>query len=417
MKFSFSSFVWLLGVRYGLSRKHSRLVSFISRLSIIGLVVSVALLILVMSIMNGFDRELRNNILSIMPHASVYHQQGIENTQDIIKSVESNPHVISSSPFVQLEALVSRKKSVVPILLFGIDPALEGRTSSVPDKLPADVMEKLANQENQIILGQGVAKKLNVQVNDKVTLIIPATNNLNGDEFSPRVKIMTVCAVLNSQSELDNNLALMEIKQASAISLHPGKITGVRLKLDDLFQAQSILHEVVDELPMGYYGFSWMRTHGPLYEAIQMSKNMIGILLFLIISIAAFNLVSTLIMVVVDKQGDIAILRTMGASTKEIMSIFVLHGGLIGVIGTTIGSIIGIGLSLVVTPLVEWIEKIFGIQFLKSDVYPVSYLPSDLQWENVLHVVLTAMLISFVVVIYPAWRASRIQPADALRYE
>jgi lipoprotein-releasing system permease protein len=417
MRSWFSSYVWILGVRYGLSRKHSRLVSFISRLSIIGLVVSVALLILVMSIMNGFDKELRNKILAIMPHASIYHQQGIEHPQDIINTVESNPHVLASSPFVQLEALVSRKKSVAPVLLFGIDPLLEGRTSSVPTLLPEGVMTTLASQENQIVLGQGIANKLNVQVNDKVTLIIPATNNLKGDEFSPRIKIMTVCAILNSQSELDNNLALMEINQASAISLHPGNITGIRLKLDDLFQAQAILHQVVDQLPTGYYGFSWMRTHGPLYEAIQMSKSMIGILLFLIIAIAAFNLVSTLIMVVVDKQGDIAILRTMGASTKEIMSIFVLHGGLIGVIGTSLGSIIGIGLSLVITPLVEIIEKIFGVQFLKSDVYPVSYLPSDLQWMNVLQVVLTALVISFIVVIYPAWRASRIQPADALRYE
>lgn len=412
MKF-FSSYVWLLGVRYGLSRKHSRLVSFISRLSIIGLVVSVALLIVVMSIMNGFDKELRNNILSIMPHASIYHQQGVEHPEQLTQSIESNPHVIASSPFVQLEALVTRKKNVVPILLLGIDPELELRTSS----LSAEMLKKLTEQDNHIILGQGVANKLKLQVNDKVTLIIPATNNMRGDEFSPRIKIMTVCAILNSKSELDNSLALMEINQASAISLNPGKVTGIRLKLDDLFQAQSIAHEVVDALPAGYYVSTWMRTHGPLYEAINMSKGLISMLLLLIISIAAFNLVSTLIMVVVDKQGDIAILRTMGASTGEVMSIFILHGGLIGVIGTSIGSLIGIGLSFVITPLVQIIESIFGIEFLKSDVYPVSYLPSDLQWMDVLQVVITALVISFVVVIYPAWRASRIQPADALRYE
>jgi len=278
-------------------------------------------------------------------------------------------------------------------------------------------LKKLTTADNQIILGQGVANKLKLDVNDKVTLIVPATNNMRGDEFSPRIKIMTVGAILHSKSELDNSLALMEINQASAISLNPGRVTGIRLKLDDLFQAQSIAHEVVDELPTGYYSSTWMRTHGPLYEAINMSKGLISMLLLLIISIAAFNLVSTLIMVVVDKQGDIAILRTMGASTTEIMSIFVLHGGLIGVIGTGLGSAIGIGLSFVITPLVKMIESLFGIEFLKSDVYPVSYLPSDLQWMDVLQVVITALVISFVVVIYPAWRASRIQPADALRYE
>jgi lipoprotein-releasing system permease protein len=407
-------YIFLLGARYGLSRRHSQLVSFISRLSTAGLVIGVALLILVMSIMNGFDRDLRENILGIMPQASIYHREAIADPDELIASIKQDSRILGASPFVQIHGLLSLRKQVAPIALFGVDPVQERTTSSLERYLPPDAFAQLAQVSDGILVGRGVADKLQAEVGDNLSLIIPAAGN---EQQAPRVKVVRIVAIINSHTELDNGLALMGLFQAAELSAHPGKVTGIRLKVEDLFEAPQIVYDLADQLPMGYYGSSWMRTHGNIYQAIQMSKNLVGMLVLLIVAIAAFNLVSTLIMVVVDKQGDIAILRTMGASTAEIMGIFMIQGGLIGVIGTSIGLVTGALLSLVVTPVVQWIEHLFGIQFLHSDVYPISYLPSDFQWGDALYVVAIALVISFFATLYPAWRAARVQPADALRYE
>lgn len=406
----FGRYIFLVGTRYGISHRHSHLVSFISRLSTAGLVIGVALLILVMSIMNGFDKELRENILGVMPQAMIYSRQAIAEPEQLIADLKQHPRVLAASPFVHLQGLLSYQKQVAPVNIFGIDAVQEPTTSKLPEFLPPDTLQLLAATEAGIIVGRGVAEKLNVVAGDNISLIIPVEN------ASPRIKVVSLVAILDTHTDVDNALALMDITAAAELSGYPGKITGVRLKVDDLFAAPEIVREIIQTLPE-YYGSSWMRTHGPIYQSIQMSKNLVGMLLFLIIAIAAFNLVSTLIMVVVDKQGDIAILRTMGASTAEIMAIFMVQGGLIGLIGTSIGLVLGVTLSYFVTPLVQWIEKIFGVQFLQSDVYPITYLPSELVAGDIAKVVITALLISFFVSLYPAWRASKIQPADALRYE
>ena len=408
----FSRYIFLVGTRYGISHRHSHLVSFISRLSTAGLIIGVALLILVMSIMNGFDRELRENILGVMPQAAIYHRHAIEHPEQLIADLKQHPQVLAASPFVQLQGALSYQKRVAPVNIFGIDAAQEHTTSKLPQFLPVGTLEKLAATEAAIVIGRGVAEKLNVVETDTISLIIPVEGNT-----APRIKVVTVLAILDTHTDIDNALALMGIATAAELSGYPGQITGVRLKVDDLFAAPQVVRDIMQTLPADFYGSSWMRTHGGVYQSIQMSKNMVGMLLFLIIAIAAFNLVSTLIMVVVDKQGDIAILRTMGASTLEIMAIFMIQGGLIGLIGTSIGLVLGVTLSYFVTPLVHVIERTFGVQFLHSDVYPITYLPSELVASDIAKVVVTALLISFFVSLYPAWRASRIQPADALRYE
>ena len=410
----FSKFIFLVGARYGISRKHSQLVSFISRLSTAGLIIGVALLIVVMSVMNGFDRELRERILGIMPQATIYHRDGIDDYTALVKQLKQDPRFLEAAPFVQIQGLFSYQKHVAPVNLFGVDPSLETKISSMEEYLPPDTFAKLAKNPNAVIVGQGIADKLHLTTGDTLTLIIPS-----GIDSASASGILTleVIATLNSNTNVDQSLALMNLAAAAQASGFNESVSGIRLKVNDLFAAQSIVIDAVNQLPVGYFGSDWTRTHGTIYDAIHMSKNLVGLLLLLIIGIAAFNLVSTLIMVVVDKQGDIAILRTLGASSKEIIGIFMVQGGLIGFIGTSIGAILGVFFSFVVTDVIAGIEKLLGFQFLHSDVYPISYLPSDLYWSDVVQVVVVSLLICFFAALYPAWRASRVQPADALRYE
>jgi len=410
----FNKFTFMVGARYGISRKHSQLVSFISRLSTAGLVIGVALLIVVMSIMNGFDRELRERILGIMPQAMVYHREGIDDYQSLIAELKTDKRILAAAPFVQIQGLLTYQKRVSPINLFGINPVEESKLSILERYLPDGTFVALSANPQAVIIGQGIADKLHVLAGEKITLIIPRNGDVNG---APNIVMLEVIAILKSNTEVDQSLALMNLAAASQAAEMQGRVSGVRLQVNDLFEAQHIVIDAVNKLPGGYFGSDWMRTYGNVYNAIHMSKQLVGMLLFLIIAIAAFNIVTTLIMVVVDKQGDIAILRTLGATSSEIIGIFMVQGGLIGFIGTTIGGVLGVLLSLVVTDLIRGVEKLFHIQFLHSDVYPISYLPSDLQWSDVFQVLLTALVISFFASLYPAWRASRIQPAEALRYE
>jgi len=404
----------MVGARYGISRRHSQLVSFISRLSTAGLIIGVALLIVVMSIMNGFDRELRERILGIMPQAMIYQRGGIDDYETLITQVKSDKRILAAAPFVQIQGLLTYQKHVAPINLFGIDPVAEAKLSILEKYLPPGTFAALSANPQAVIIGQGIADKLHAAAGEKITLIIPHNNDANA---TPNVLMLEVLAILKSNTEVDQSLALMNLQAASQASDNPGRVSGIRLQVNDLFAAQEIVMAAINPLPAGYFGSDWTRTYGNVYQAIHMSKQLVGMLLFLIIAIAAFNLVSTLIMVVVDKQGDIAILRTLGATSGEIIGIFMVQGGLIGLMGTAIGGVLGVLLSLMVTDIVSGIEKLFGIQFLHSDVYPISFLPSDLLWSDVVQVLLTAVVISFFASLYPAWRASRIQPAEALRYE
>ena len=315
--------------------------------------------------------------------------------------------------------MLTRAGYVKGVFLNGIDPEQEQKVSIIAQHLRGTDLSALSDGSFNIILGELLARSLGVGIGDKVTLVLPeATVSVAG--VTPRLKRFTVAGVFSVGAELDASLAYININDAAKLKRYAnGEVDGLRLKFDDLFKAPILVRDIARSAK-GFDGLQvsdWTRSQGNLFQAIQMEKRMIGLLLFLIVFVAAFNIVSTLVMVVTDKQSDIAILRTMGASAGTIMRLFMVQGAVIGVIGTALGTLLGIGLALTVTDIVKWIEHAFGIQFLSADVYFISYLPSQLEMSDVGVFVVSALLISFLATLYPAWRASKTQPAEALRYE
>ena len=403
-----------IGMRYVGAKRRNQLVSFLSAISMTGLVVGVALLLAVLSVMNGFDRELREKILGLVPQAAIYHREGIEDWQVLQDFVERDKNIVAAAPFVQLQSLVSFRKKSTVVSLYGIDPVEEEKVSLLRDFISPEDYKKISNINEGVVLGHTIAEKMGVEAGQRVMFVVP---DQNARQRSPKVAYLNVIHVLKTDTELDGLLAITSLEQAQKLSQIGDRVSGMRLKVNDLFNAPTVVHNILQELPLGFYSTDWTRTHGNLYFAIKMSKNMVGLLMSLIVAIAAFNVVSTLVMVVVEKQGDIAILRTLGASTKTVMSVFIIQGTIIGVVGTLLGVLFGCALSLGIGQLVNFIEQIFNVQFLKSDVYPLTYLPTEILWADILQVSITAISLCFIATIYPAWRASRVQPANALRYE
>ena len=408
-----------VGLRYTASRRGNHFISFISLVSMLGLMLGVAALILVLSVMNGFDRELRQRILGMVPHAtlSAYGDEGLDQWQGLADQVRPEPGIAGVAPFVQAQGMLTSYGRVQGVLVNGIDPQFEREVSIIGDHMQQGAIEQLQAGEYNIVLGELLARYLGANVGDKVTLVLPeASVSVAG--VVPRMKRFTVAGVFSVGAELDANLAYVHIQDAARLKrLQDGRVDGLRLKLNDLFQAPMRARQIAERQDRPLYVSDWTRTHGNLFQAIQMEKRMIALLLLLIVFVAAFNIVSTLVMVVTDKRSDIAILRTMGATPASILRIFMVQGVLIGVIGTALGVGLGVTLALTVTDLVAWIEQILGIQFLSAEVYFISYLPSELIWSDVGLITVAALLISFVATLYPAWRASRTQPAEALRYE
>jgi len=409
-------FSLFIGARYTGARKKSQLVSFLSAVSMAGLVVGVGLLIAVLSVMNGFDRDLREKILGLVPQAAIYHYRAIDDWPNLVDLIEGEDGVIAAAPFIQVNALASVKKETAAILLYGIDVQREQKVSLLNDYIHQNSLQKLDGEMDTVILGYGIAQRLNVVVDDRIMLVAPSRT---AERKAPHIAYFTVVDIIQSNTELDQVLALTSLDTAAKLAgtTAAGQVDGIRLKLDDLFQAPTIAYSIVASLSPGYYQTNWTRTHGNLHYAIQMSKNMVGLLMSLIVAIAAFNVISTLIMVVTDKRGDIAILRTLGASSRVILLTFLCQGCLIGVTGIAIGVVLGCGLSLGLQRVVQFVERVFNVQFLHSDVYPLTYLPTEIRLDDIAQVVCVAMFLVLIAAIYPAWRATKIAPAEALRYE
>ena len=398
-----------IGLRYFFSGNRSNLlVSFISLLAIAGLVLGVALLVIVLSVMNGFDRELRNNILSVVPHVQLIHQVGVDNWQSEQQVISQLKQVTEATPYNEVKGLLNRRQLVRPIQLLGLSSEfLPGGLGSVLDNYHLSVPTV-----GQLLLSEVLAEFLNVEVNQSVSVIIPS-----GSEGSTTVYPFIVSGIFATHTELDQSLAIASLEQVAQIAGTPGQVLGFRLQVEDQFNARNIGFDVIKQLPFGYGFRDWFQTHGNLYQAIQLSRNLVGLLIFLIVAIAAFNVISMLMMSVMNKRKDIAILQTLGLSQGSIVRLFLMQGSMIGFFGISIGVILGIVGCYWIADLIGWLESRLGMTFLDTSISPIDYIPVDLRWGDVTTIAAVALVLNVLATIYPALRASRTVPAEELRYE
>lgn len=405
-----------IGLRYLAAKRRNHFISFISASSMIGMTLGVAVLILVLSVMNGFDRELRERILGMVPHGLVYERGGVQDWQVLAKQIEAFPKVEAAAPLIQLQGMLAHSGRVQGVMVSGVEPAAETRVSILPKHMKEGRVDDLAAGRFGVVLGELLARHLKAQVGDKVTLMLPEAT-LSPAGVLPRVKRLEVVGIFSVGAELDANLAVINLEDAAKLDRLSGQAQAVRIKFKNLFDAPEGVWQIASQLDGNYMSSDWTRTQGNLFQAIKMEKTMIGLLLLIIVAVAAFNIISTLVMAVTDKQADIAILRTMGASPRMIMQIFMVQGAAIGVVGVILGSVLGVILALTVSDLVAGLERLLGIHFLSADVYFISYLPSQLLLNDVVIIVGASLTLSFLATLYPSWRASKVEPAEALRYE
>ncbi|TRX74882.1 lipoprotein-releasing ABC transporter permease subunit [Pseudomonas mangiferae] len=406
-----------IGTRYTRAKRRNHFISFISLTSMIGLALGVLAMIVVLSVMNGFQREMSVRVLGMVPHATLWADQPLDDWRQTAAVALKHPEVVGAAPFAELEGMLSYKGTMQPIQVHGIDPREEPKVSIVGQHMVQGSLEALRPGEFGVVIGEITARRFHLNTGDKLTLIVPEASTAPGG-ITPRMQRLNVVGIFKVGAELDGSLGLIHYADASALQrLQPGQVQGVRIALKDLYQSPKVAGQIAGELGAGFHAEDWTRTQGSLFSAMKMEKTMIGLLLMLIIAVAAFNIIATLIMVVSDKRADIAILRTFGATPGQIMGVFMVQGSVIGAVGTLIGGVLGVIAALNVSSLVGWIERITHRQILTSDVYFVNYLPSELQAGDVLLICGVALLLSFLATLYPAWRAASTQPAESLRYE
>ncbi|WP_324734163.1 lipoprotein-releasing ABC transporter permease subunit [Pseudomonas paeninsulae] len=408
-----------IGTRYTRAKRRNHFVSFISLTSMIGLALGVLVMIVVLSVMNGFDHEMRTRVLGMVPHATIESATPIDDWRSLADKAMENPQVLAVAPFSQMQGLLTHEGKVQKVLINAVDPVEEVKVSIIGDFFQQGRLQDLEPGAFGIVIGDKAAAKLGVALGDKITFVAPEVTVTPAGMF-PRLKRFTVVGIFHvGAGEIDGYVAMTHVQDLARLQRRQAdQVQGIRLKVADLFQAPRTAWELAQTLgEREYYARDWTRTHGNLYQAIRMEKAMIGLLLLLIVAVAAFNIISTLVMVVTDKKGDIAILRTLGATPGQIMAIFMVQGTVIGVVGTLIGALLGIFAALNISAAIAALERALGMRFLSADVYFIDYLPSQLMLADVLLVCAAALVLSFLATLYPAWRAARTQPAEALRYE
>ncbi len=407
-----------IGARYTRAKRRNHFISFISLISMLGIALGITVLITVLSVMNGFEKELRERTLGVVSHLTVAGRGDyLADWQYVVDELKKYPEVIGTAPYVQGEGMFYYGSQVNGTMIRGILPEIEPQVSELDQSMLRGSLGDLVPGRFNIIIGKGLADILNARVGDKITLIIPQAN-ITPAGILPRMKRFTVVGIFETGTHMyDASLALLHMDDAATLFRTKGRVSGVRVKLEDMFDAPKLTYELRRQLPIEYFASDWTRQHVNFFKAVQTEKTVMFIILLLIVAVAAFNIVSTLVMMVTDKQSDIAILRTLGASPMSIMGIFMVQGIMIGVIGTLLGTAGGIALALNVETIVPMIERMFHVDLLAADVYYISDLPSDMRWPDVIKITLISFLLTVVATIYPAWRASRTQPAEALRYE
>jgi lipoprotein-releasing system permease protein len=413
-------FEWLVGLRYtraGKRNSRSSFISFISLISMAGIALGVAALIIVLSVMNGFQKEVRDRMLSVLPHIEVFDASGaLADWQATALQVQQNKAVLGTAPYVDAQAMIINDGVMRGVVLRGILPDEEPKVSIVASKVKAGKLSDLREGEFNIILGIELARAMHVGIGDKVTLAAPESQ-LTPAGMVPRLKGFTVVAVFEAgHFEFDSGMAFIHINDAQKF-FRQSAPSGIRLRIEDMLQAPQIAHQLRNSLPENLIPRDWSQQNSNYFAAVKTEKIMMFIILALIILVASFNLISSLVVTVAEKQADIAILRTLGASPKSIMKIFLIQGGMVAFMGTALGVISGVLVALNITVIVPFIERLLGIQFLAKEVYVISSLPSDLHWDDVLTIGAISIVMAFLSTIYPSWRAARVKPAEALRYE
>ncbi|TAN50767.1 MAG: lipoprotein-releasing ABC transporter permease subunit [Betaproteobacteria bacterium] len=408
----------LVGLRYTRAKRRNHFISFISLTSMAGIALGVAALIVVLSVMNGFQKELRTRILGVASHVQISgNANRLEDWQGVAKRALQHPRVQAAAPFVNAQGMLAAGAAVRGAVVRGVLPADEERVAEIGRHMRSGRLEALRGGEWNIVLGAELARALGVLRGDKVTLIAPQ-GQVTPAGVVPRLRQFTVAGLFEvGMFEYDSGLALIHLEDAQRLYQMGDAVSGVRLKLDDLFAARSVSRELMAQLGPDAFASDWTRSHANFFRAVEIEKRVMFLILTLIVAVAAFNIVSTLVMLVTDKQADIAILRTLGASPASVMQIFMVQGALIGVIGTLIGVAGGVLLGLNVDVVVPAVENALGFKFLSKDVYYISDLPSEVVAGDVATIGLVALALSFLATLYPSWRASRVNPAEALRYE
>lgn len=414
-----SPYELLIGLRYTRAKRRNHFISFISLISLLGITLGMTALITVMSVMNGFHKEVRSRILGVASHIQISSINGtLTDWQNVADAVIKHPQVLAAAPYVNAQGMLSHNQVVRGVIVRGILPEAENNVADFAHMMAMGELYQLKAGEFGIIIGMELARSLGAFPGDKIVLISPQ-GQVTPAGILPRLKQFTVTGVFEAgHFEYDSGLALIHMADAQKLyRMEPNQVSGVRLKLRDMFDAPRVVRDLSLMVSADHYLSDWTHQHANYFRAIQIEKRMLSLILALIIAVAAFNIVSTLVMAVTDKQSDIAILRTLGASPGSIMKIFIVQGTLIGVIGTLLGVIGGMLLAYNVGEVVAFIERLFSVQFLSQEVYYISEIPSDPQFDDIVTVAAVSFVLTLLATLYPSYRASKVNPAEALRYE